>query len=155
MGYRSSRTSGHDVSMSCQELVYGRSCGSLVHNLSPQIHSGIGVGHINYYYFFAPAKSHRLKIKQLRLDMALTHDLNVLVKETAFACWVAMEIDVERGEWSLCLCTCFYLRCVTNKIGLDWIGLEWITCDSCCASANFLGQLNGLSIRTRSPNGRK
>jgi len=25
-------------------------------------------------------------------------------------------------------------------------GLEWITRDSCCASANFLGQLNGLSI---------
>ena len=23
---------------------------------------------------------------------------------------------------TLCLCTCFYLRCVTNKIGLDWIG---------------------------------
>ena len=32
-------------------------------------------------------------------------------------------------------------------------GLEWITRDSCCASANFLGQLNGLSIpRTRSLN---
>jgi len=30
-------------------------------------------------------------------------------------------------------------------------GLEWITRDSCCASANFLGQLNGLSIpHTRS-----
>ena len=30
-------------------------------------------------------------------------------------------------------------------------GLEWITRDSCCASANFLGQLNGLSSipRTR------
>jgi len=25
-------------------------------------------------------------------------------------------------------------------------GLEWITRDSCCASANFLGQLNGLRI---------
>ena len=33
------------------------------------------------------------------------------------------------------------------------IGLEWITRDSSCASANFLGQLNGLSIpRTRSLN---
>ena len=26
---------------------------------------------------------------------------------------------------TLCLCTCFYLRCVTNKIGLDWIGSHW------------------------------
>jgi len=32
-------------------------------------------------------------------------------------------------------------------------GLKRITRDSCCASANFLGQLNGLSIpRTRSLN---
>jgi len=35
-------------------------------------------------------------------------------------------------------------------------GLEWITGNSCCASANFLGQLNGLSIpRTRSFNDKR
>ena len=36
------------------------------------------------------AQSCRLKIKQLRLDMAHS-DLNVLVKKTAFACWMAIE----------------------------------------------------------------
>ena len=52
--------------------------------------------------------------------MALTQILKLLAKETAFAC--------------------------NEKTLKEVNGLEWITRDSCCASANFLGKLNGLSI---------
>ena len=85
----------------------------------------------NYYFLCPLARSRRLKIKQLQLDIALIR----------FEC--ARKRD----------CICLLDGNGKTLKEVNGIGLEWITRDSCCASANFLGQLNGLSIpRTRSLN---
>ena len=85
---------------------------------------------VYYYYFLRPlAQSRRLKIKQYGLI------------------WLSLRLECARKRDCICLLD------VNGKTLKEMNGLEWITRDSCCASANFLGQLNGLSIpRTRSFN---
>jgi len=75
----------------------------------------------------------RLKIKQLRLDI-----------------WLSLRF--ERARKRDCICLLDGNRKTLKEVN----GLEWITRDSCCASANFMGQLNGLSIPcTRSFNDKR
>ena len=54
--------------------------------------------------------------------------------------WLLLKFECARKRDCICLLD------GNGKTLKDVIGLEWITRDSSCASANFLGQLNGLSI---------
>jgi len=61
--------------------------------------------------------------------------------------WLSLRFECARKRDYICLLD------GNGKTLKEVIGLAWITRDSCCASANFLDQLNGLSIpRTRSLN---
>ena len=61
--------------------------------------------------------------------------------------WLLLRFECARKRDCICLMN------GNGKTLKEVIGLEWITRDSSCASANFLGQLNGLSFpRTRSLN---
>jgi len=63
--------------------------------------------------------------------------------------WIWLSLRFERALKRDCIC----LLDGNGKTLKEVNGLEWITRDSCCASANFSGKLNGLSIpRTRSLN---
>ena len=74
------------------------------------------------------AQSRRLKIKQ-------------------YYGWIWLSLRFERARKRDCICLVDGNRKTLEEVN----GLEWITRDSCCASANFLGQLNGMSIpRNRS-----
>jgi len=63
--------------------------------------------------------------------------------------WIWLLLRFECARKRECICLLDH----NGKTLKEVSGLEWITRDSCCASANFLGQLSGLSIpRTRSLN---